>query len=176
LPQRAHALFLLALALVRSLFMRLVRRGDGVTLFRRNYDADGLPPVTDDERAAMAGFGRCIACGLCDRGESERIQTSGGAYRGVMALVLSASRSMPDYRAAAYGFGFVPLEVLRAKERICPGRVPIARMAEFVQAKADEVGGALPLPPRIDSLPPARLLSEASSRPPVQLPREGEAT
>lgn len=159
LAQRVYALFLLAMALVRSLFLRLVRRGDGVTLFRTNYDADGLPPVTDDERAAMAGFGRCIACGVCDRGESERIRASGGAYRGVMALVLAASRSMPDYRAAAYGFGFVPLEVLRDKERICPGRVPIARMAEFVRAKADEVGGALPLPPRIESLPPARLLA-----------------
>jgi hypothetical protein len=161
LSQRLHAIVLLAIALVRSLLRRLVPRGDGVALFRRNYDADGLPPVTDEERAAMAGFGRCIACGICDRGEGERMHASGGAYRGVMALVLSASRSMPDYRAAAYGFGFVPIEVLRDKERICPGRVPIARIAEFVRAKADEVGGPLPLPPRIESLPPARMPASA---------------
>lgn len=144
--------------------MRLVpRRGDGVSRFRRNYDADGLPPVTDEERAAMAGFGRCIACGICDRGEGERMERSGGAYRGVMALVLSASRSMPDSRAAAYGFGFVPVEVLREKERICPGMVPIARIAEFVLAKADAVGGPLPLPSRIESLPPARMPTSGPS-------------
>lgn len=71
-----------------------------------------------------------------------------------MALVLSASRSMPEFRAAAYGLNFVPMDVLRAKDAVCPADVPISRIAEFVRAKADEVGGPLPLPERIDSIPP----------------------
>lgn len=155
---------LLALALLRSWLRHLLTRRDGYAAFRANYDPDGLPPVTPSEREAMDGFGRCIACGLCDRGEAERIAASGGAYRGVMALVLAGSRSMPDFRGAAYSLGFVPLEVLREKERICPAKVPIARIGEFIRAKADAVGGPLPLPARIDSLPPAALPSMAPSQ------------
>ena len=102
----------------------------------------------------MATFSRCIACGICDRGEAERIRTSGGAYRGLMPLMLAASRSMPDYRAAAYSFSFVAPEVLEAKEALCPTRMPMLAVARFVRAKADQVGGPLPLPPRVTSLPP----------------------
>jgi hypothetical protein len=71
-----------------------------------------------------------------------------------MPLMLAASRSMPDFRAAAYSFSFVTEEVLHEKERICPTRMPMSRVARFVRAKAEEVGGPLPLPPRIASLPP----------------------
>jgi len=152
---RVKALWLLAVALLVALVRRLLRRRvDGIAAFRANYDADGLPPVSAGERARMAGFSRCIACGLCDRGEGERIAQSGGAYRGVMALALAASRSMPDYRAAAYSFSFVSEEVLAEKELICPTGVPFRQIAEFVRDKAAEVGGPLPLPRRIRSLSP----------------------
>ncbi len=147
-----------------SLFKRLFgRRRDGYEAFRRNYDPDGLSPLTVAEREAMVGFGRCIACGICDRGESSRIAQSGGAYRGVMALVLAASRSMPDFRAAAYSVSFVPDDVLREKDRLCPARVPISAIAAFVRAKAEDVGGPLPLPSRVDSLPPAGLRAREPS-------------
>jgi hypothetical protein len=153
---RLKALVLLALALVRTLLRNLLRRrGSGIEAFRRNYDADGLPPVNADERNAMPGFSRCIACGICDRGEAERIARSGGAYRGVMPLVLAASRSMPDYRAAAYSFSFVSDDVLADKERVCPAEVPFRAIARFVRAKADAVGGPLPLPEHVSSLRPA---------------------
>ena len=138
-----------------TLVRRLFHHSAGLAEFRRNYDADGLPPVSEDERARMAAFSRCIACGVCDRGEAGRIAASGGAYRGVMPLMLAASRSMPDFRAAAYSFGFVPTEVLAEKEQNCPARVPMAAIARFVRDKADEVGGPLPLPSRTASLPPA---------------------
>ena len=152
---RIKALLLLAIALVVTLSRRLVsRKGTGIQAFRDNYDAEGLPPVTEAERASIHRFQPCIACGLCDRGEAERIAASGGAYRGVMALVISGSRSMPDYRAAAYSFSFVPEAVLLEKERICPTHVAFRELARFVQAKADAVGGALPLPRRLPSLPP----------------------
>ena len=142
------------MALLKALLRRVFARPSGIAAFRSAYDADGLPPVSASERAELPSFSRCIACGLCDRGESERIAASGGAYRGVMSLMLSASRSMPDFRAAAYSLSFVTDEVLADKERICPAQVPMRRIALFLRAKADEVGGPWPLPPRIESLRP----------------------
>jgi hypothetical protein len=140
--------------MAQSIARRLFGKPSGIAAFRRNYDADGLPPVTADERRELPTFSRCLACGICDRGESERIAASGGAYRGVMPLMLSASRSMPDYRAAAYSLSFVTDEVLAEKEKSCPAQVPMRRIAAFLRAKSNEVGGAWPLPPRIDSLRP----------------------
>lgn len=152
---RIKAIFLLARALFSTVLRRAFsRKGTGLPAFRANYDGDGLPPVTTAERARMAGFQRCIACGLCDRDEAERIARSGGAYRGVMALMIAGSRSMPDYRAAAYSFSFVPEDVLEQKEKICPTNVPMRDIAHFVRDKAAAVGGPLPLPEHIDSLPP----------------------
>jgi len=151
---RVKAILLLAFALIKTLFRLVFSRRRGIVAFRANYDADGLPPVSAEERVRLTGFSRCIACGLCDRGEATRIAASGGAYRGVMALVLAASRSMPDFRAATYSFSFVSDEVLAEKERICPTGVPMRQIARFVRDKAEQVGGALPLPRRIRSLPP----------------------
>jgi hypothetical protein len=170
---RIKALFLLALAFVKTLLLRPFTAGQsGVALFRENYDADGLPPVSPDERAGMTSFQRCIVCGLCDRGEAERMARSGGAYRGVMALVVAGSRSMPDFRAAAYTFGFVPEEALREKERICPVRIPFRRIATFVHDKAEAVGGPLPLPAHVPSLHPASAAAPASSRRPASRARQ----
>ena len=155
MPPRLKAILLLALYLLKTVGRLIFTRNkSGIAAFRSNYDADGLPPVSPAERAAMPDFSRCIACGLCDRGEAERIAASGGAYRGVMALVLAGSRSVPDYRAAAYSFGFVSDEVLAEKEALCPTRVPFRAIARFVRDKAAAVGGPLPLPPRIESLRP----------------------
>jgi hypothetical protein len=152
-PGRLHALLLLTWAVLRVVFKRWVlRRTDGIRQFRANYDADGLPPVSEHEREILGGFGRCIACGLCDRDEAGRIAASGGAYRGVMPLMLAASRSMPDFRAAAYSFGFVSDQELELKERDCPTGVPMRQIARFVREKADVVGGPLPLPRHVPSI------------------------
>lgn len=167
MPARIKALWLLTLALLRTLLRLLFgrRARDGIAAFRANYDADGLPPVSAEERAKLATFSRCIACGLCDRGEGSRIAASGGAYRGTMALVLAASRSMPDFRAAAYSFSFVPDEVLAEKERICPTGVPFREIARFVRDKAEAVGGPLSLPPKLASLSRFRVGSAVDEPP-----------
>jgi hypothetical protein len=145
-PPRLKALFLLAFALIRTVLRRLfLRRTDRLAAFRDNYAADGLAPLSAEQRATMQGFGGCIACGLCDRGESERIARSSGAYPGVMQLVLAASRSMPDFGAAAVGFAHVPDEVLAEKELICPTQVPMRKIAGFVREKAGEARMSLPL-------------------------------
>jgi hypothetical protein len=125
LSHRIKAVLLLTLAVVRTFFRRLFggKKG-GIRAFRAHYAPDGLSPVTKEQRAAMRGFGGCIACGLCDRG--------------VMELILAASRSMPDFGAAAMGFAHVPDEVLVEKELICPTRVPMRQIAKFVREKAGE--------------------------------------
>jgi succinate dehydrogenase/fumarate reductase-like Fe-S protein len=148
------AWLLLTVAMLKSLLRRVFGGASGIAAFRKAYDADGLPPVTAAERAELSTFSRCIACGICDRGESERIAASGGAYRGVMPLMLSASRSMPDFRAAAYSLSFVTDEVLAEKEQSCPTQVPMRRIAAFLRAKSNEVGGPWPLPARTESLRP----------------------
>lgn len=138
-PPRLKALLLLAMTLVTTLLRRaFTRRQDGLAAFRRNYAADGLAPVTAAQRKDLAQFGGCIACGLCDRGESERIAKSGGAYSGLMEIVLAGSRSMPDFGAAALALSHVPEEVLAEKERVCPTRVPFRKMAAFVRDKSGE--------------------------------------
>jgi hypothetical protein len=132
---RVKALFLLALALLRTLWRRWTGPPvDGLARFRENYAEDGLSAVSARDRFDMLTFGRCIACGRCDRGDSERVATAAGHYRGTMSLVLAASRSMPDYRAAAQGFARLTDAELAAKEALCPTRVPIRRIAAFVQA------------------------------------------
>jgi hypothetical protein len=139
LTKRLKAVFFLALAFFATILRRLfTRRKDGIAMFRTNYASDGLAPVSPEQRAEMPAFGGCIACGLCDRGESTRIASSKGAYSGVMLLMLSASRSMPDFAAAARSLSFVPDDVLAEKEALCPTRVPMRRIAAFVRDKSKE--------------------------------------
>jgi hypothetical protein len=134
---RLKALFLLALALIRTLWRLLWGGGrGGLERFKQNYADDGLTAVSSEEREAMRSFGRCIACGRCDAGDADRIVASRGRFRGTMNLVLAASRSMPDYRAAAEGFDYLSREALRDKEGLCPTRVPLSRLAQFVRENA----------------------------------------
>lgn len=133
LSGRALALAVLAWSLVKVGIARLFGEKTGLPLFRENYDADRLPPVEADERAQMASFSRCIACGRCDVGEAERMAASKGAYPGLMTIVLGSSRNMPDHDAAVKALAFVPEEVLAEKERICPTGVPIRDLVRFVK-------------------------------------------
>jgi hypothetical protein len=136
LSGRALALVVLAWSLLKVAVRRLFDGSSGLTLFRRNYDADRLPPVTPAERELLPRFSRCIACGRCDLGEADRVAASRGAYPGLMTLVLASSRSMPDFDAAAVALSHVPEEVLAAKEQACPTGVPFRELARFIRSKA----------------------------------------
>lgn len=136
---RALAAIVLAVALVRVLLLRAFGVVTGLPLFRKNYGPDRLPPLTKPERDAMPRFSGCFACGRCDVGEGERVRASRGAYPGLMRFVLAASRSMPDFDAAERALAFVPEEVLREKEPICPAHVPFTALARFVREKAAEM-------------------------------------
>ncbi|HEX3771851.1 MAG TPA: hypothetical protein VHV30_13335 [Polyangiaceae bacterium] len=141
---RLHALFVLAWGLVRSLLAPLLGLRRGLEDFRRSYAADRLAPMSPDERRELPSFSRCIACGLCDAGEGAAMARSSGRYAGVMDLMLSSSRSMPDYDAAARSFEAVGDARLALLEARCPARVPMRRIAAFVRAKAAEVAPAPP--------------------------------
>jgi succinate dehydrogenase/fumarate reductase-like Fe-S protein len=164
---RIKALALLALALLRTLW-RLAwhRQIDGLAHFRDNYDEDGLTPLTEDDRGQMRNFGRCIACGRCDRGDAERILASRGEYRGTMGLVLAASRSMPDYRAAARGFAHLSEADLEAKERLCPTRVPLRQIARFVHANAAAARVSLPAAQGVTRIPSSFPVRERTGQSP----------
>ncbi|MGD0526389.1 MAG: hypothetical protein ABSE49_14655 [Polyangiaceae bacterium] len=136
---RLHALVLLAWALVRSLLAPLLGTRRGLAEFRSSYAPDRLPPLTPDERRTLPELTGCIACGLCDGGEGERMARSGGVYAGVMDLMLASSRNMPDFDAAARSFEAVGDERLAILERRCPVRVPMRQVARFVRAKAAEM-------------------------------------
>lgn len=132
---RILALFVLARSLAKVTLVRLFgTRASGLVLFHQNYGEDRLPSLTTEQRSQLSSFSRCIACGRCDVGESERIGQSKGAYPGLMPIVLASSRNMPDFDAAALALSHVPDEVLAAKE--CPTGVPFVKLAHFVRSKA----------------------------------------
>lgn len=134
---RALALTILVWSMIKVWFDRAFGVKTGLPLFHENYDADRLPAIDADERAQMARFSRCIACGRCDLGEAERMGRSAGAYPGLMSIVLASSRSMPDHDAAARALAHVPEEVLAAKESVCPTRVPFVELGRFIRRKAE---------------------------------------
>jgi hypothetical protein len=71
-----------------------------------------------------------------------------------MELMLAASRSMPDFGAAALAFAHVPEDILADKERICPTGVQMRKIAAFVRAKASDA--RLSQPVDASGLPPVR--------------------
>jgi len=136
---RLHALFILAWALVRSIFASLLGARRGLADFRRSYANDRLPPVTTEERFVLSQLSGCIACGLCDVGEGASMARSQGAYAGVMDLMLASSRNMPDFDATVRSFALVDDEKLAFLEARCPTRVPMRKVAAFVRGKAAQV-------------------------------------
>ena len=134
---RIQALFLLAWALIKTVFKRLLGVGpSGLALFEANFEAEHLSKVDPAERADFASFSRCIACGLCNRGDGTRMARSKGAYPGTMALMLASSRSLPDLSAASDALQWISEDELAEKERLCPALVPMRRIAAFIRARA----------------------------------------
>jgi hypothetical protein len=157
---RIKALFLLAVALVATLIGLVGRRtGRGIRQFRAQYDPERLSACRPGELDLLFGLGRCIGCGLCDRGEAGRIAASRGTYPGTMPLILNSLRNTSGLPAAAHAWGFLSLEVLDAKQLQCPSGVPLAAVLEFVNRKVAELGGALALP---SDAPPDAAPSEHS--------------
>ncbi|HKQ70954.1 MAG TPA: hypothetical protein VJT73_16525 [Polyangiaceae bacterium] len=134
---RIHALALLAWAFVLMLAKKVLPTGPrGLALFKANFEAEKLSPVSTVERAELPLYSRCIACGRCNVGDGPRRAASSGAYPGTMALMLASSRSMPNFSAAREALSFVTDDELAAKEALCPTEVPMRRIAAFIRAHA----------------------------------------
>ena len=136
LPGPVRSLFILATAFFKVQLRRLFGHRTGLPVFEANYGPDKLPALSAPQQADLPAYSSCIACGLCDAGEGERMARSKGAYPGLMQLVLASTRSFPDYDAAVLAFDHVPEAVLAEKEAICPTGVPFVKLARFVRAKA----------------------------------------
>jgi succinate dehydrogenase/fumarate reductase-like Fe-S protein len=135
---RLYALGVLAWALVLLFVKKIFGRGPrGLALFQANFAAEGLSRIDPQERADFASFSRCVACGRCNLGDGPRMAASRGAYPGTMALMLAASRSMPDFDMARHAFAWIRDEELGEKERLCPTGVPMRRIAAFVRAHSE---------------------------------------
>ncbi len=134
---RIHALYLLAKALLKTIVKRMFGGGlGGLPLFEANFEAEHLSKISAEERAELATFSRCIACGRCDRGDGVRIARSHGAYPGTMAIMLASSRSLPEFPVAAGALVWITDEELAEKETLCPVAVPMRRIAAFIRARA----------------------------------------
>lgn len=134
--KRLLALSVLGLALLKTLVSRWSRAQPALEQFADTYGREGLLAVTPEERLLLDEAGRCTTCGRCDRGELERVVSSGGAYRGLMYFAQSGFRSMPDYRFAAAQIEHVPEAALIAAQEQCPTGVPLVALARLVRQHA----------------------------------------
>ncbi len=130
---RIHAGWLLGTSLLVTLLRRLFGRPYGLALFHRNFREDRLLPLTTEEHVALPSISACIACGRCDEGDARPAPPH---WRGMMAFMLSASRSMPDYEASAGMVQRFDDDVLARLEGRCPVRIPFRRVASLVRGYA----------------------------------------
>lgn len=137
--RRVSALFVLALALVRTLLLRFSNRGTSLEQFDAQYGVEGLLAVNATESRVLSNAGRCTACGLCDAGEGERLIKSRTGYRGMMAFALSGARSMPDFPAVARSLDGIPDEAFSQAQSLCPQKVPLLEMASLVRSHARRI-------------------------------------
>lgn len=138
---RISALFLLALALLKTLVFRLVS-SRSLEKFAEHYGSEGIARVSFEEARVLAEVGRCTACGRCDALEGARVGDSRSGYQGMMAFVLAGTRSLPDYGYTAATICEVPEEAFLAAERQCPENVPLLSLARLVRNHAARVSGS----------------------------------
>ncbi len=127
---RLHAGWLLGTSLAVTLARRSFGRTRGLAEFRGNYRSDRLLPLSSEDHRALSEFSACIACGRCDEvaGRLRPLQ-----WRGMMAFMLSASRSMPDFEVAAKMAADLDDDALRSLEGQCLARIPFRRVVRFVR-------------------------------------------
>ncbi len=137
---RLHAGWLLGWSLVKTLARRVfLRHRGGLALFRSNFAEDRLVPLSADERRRLPEFGRCIACGRCNTGVGGYATFSTRGSYGMMSFVLSSSRSIPDFDAAARMVSHLDDASLVVLEKGCPVGLSFRELVRFVRAKASEM-------------------------------------
>lgn len=118
----------------------LRRRGSGLDRFRAAYVAEGLAPVTAEDRAIALAAQECISCGLCEAGCA-----LAGADPSVRALGLHAA-----FRLYGRGPQELPLAAgalaacagCAGCDALCPTGVPISRVVTHLASRARAMAAA----------------------------------
>jgi succinate dehydrogenase/fumarate reductase-like Fe-S protein len=114
----------------------------GARRFLDNYAPEGLVPMTEEDRAVLNGAARCIHCGLCDAYDLALAVIPRTVYDGASVLPIAYSRATPDLPRARAALGRLRDEHLVKAEKVCPTRVPLRRIAGYLQRKLVEVSEA----------------------------------
>lgn len=136
---RLSALFLLAFGLLKTLLLRFGTERS-LLVFAQHYGSEGISAVTTEEAKQLAQVGRCTACGRCDAFEGNRVANSRSGYRGMMAFVLSGTRSLTDYAHTSATIAEVPDEAFLKAAGECPEGVPLLSLAQLVRKHSARVG------------------------------------
>lgn len=98
--KRIYALAFLGWRYFLHLLRAPFRKRPGLEKFLENYLPDGITLISAEERAAMPGMERCIACDACVHRYFLRERRYDPRAATPRDLALTLSRSMPDYPAA----------------------------------------------------------------------------
>ncbi len=137
--KRLYAYFRLALRALllhplRELFTPQGRKGPA--RFLANYAPEGLLPYSAEERARLASFMTCIACGLCDLVCPIPARAGREKFPGPSLVARAYSRATPDLVKIGPALAYVDAcAECRLCEAVCPRRVPLVEMFEFSKRK-----------------------------------------
>lgn len=120
------------------LVSRAFRREPGLALFKASFEPEGLTPVSLDEREALRGASRCIACGRCDTAFDAWPHVERSVFRGPSELPRAISTGLVDAPRARRWLTQLERGDLEALERVCPTGVPFVALAAHVRARAGE--------------------------------------
>lgn len=127
---------------LKKLFSRDQRTGK--QRFLDNYAREGLIPTSEEDREVLKLASRCIHCGLCDAFDPTLSSLPRTVYGGVSLLPISYSRATPDMPRARMAIEAIQPEALAQAEAVCPTRVPLQRIARYLEgrlAQLDALGG-----------------------------------
>jgi Na+-translocating ferredoxin:NAD+ oxidoreductase RnfC subunit len=112
-------------------------RSDGLSgeeRFLRNYAGEGNVVTSEADRAVLAEASQCIQCGLCDASA----QSTGEPIR-PSQLCNATARTATHLPFARGALAALTPERMEGAEALCPRRVPLVRIARYLQVKLQEV-------------------------------------
>ena len=134
-----QSFFLLGLALIKTLLLRLAPAKNPVERFNSVYGKEGILSVLPVEAAVLKRAGTCTACGRCDRDQAERVKRTRVGYRGMMAFALGGARSLTDAPASALVISELTEDEIARAEALCPQGVPLLDLSRLVRHHARRI-------------------------------------
>ncbi len=127
---------------ILRMFKRLVFiKSAGLKDFFNFYREDRIVALSMEEKNLLPAFGRCVSCGLCDSECPAIVEGQQGAQQAAplrSSFLPHFSRSIPDFAAVLpenFISSFAHCDECRGCEAICPERVPIRKILEFMESK-----------------------------------------